>query len=128
MWGHLAAPPLRQFLNCVKNQSLFSEAFNSKPDGGPVEPVRSIPEAWIIVIVSVSREHLEWQRIIGKNNSMLDVVKKATDTTIFVGRNGRIFIANGDISKAIEAIKKIEKEAHKKGLTDEMTKFLGEKK
>ena len=76
-------------------------------------------------VISVAPEKIP--RIIGKNNSMIDAIRNGTGCMIMVGRNGRIFIANGDIEKAKQTIKRVEKEAHKSGLTDEITKFLGEK-
>ncbi len=63
-------------------------------------------------------------RIIGKNNSMINLIKEKTGSEIIVGRNGRIWIKGGDVAKAEEAILKIEKEAHTLGLTERITKLL----
>jgi len=63
-------------------------------------------------------------RVIGKNNSMVMLIKEKTKTDIYVGRNGRIWLKGGDIDKAKRAILKIEKEAHTDGLTDRITEFL----
>ncbi|MBD3361538.1 RNA-binding protein [Candidatus Woesearchaeota archaeon] len=68
-------------------------------------------------------------RVIGKEGSMVTMVKQATDCNIIVGQNGRIWI-DGEPEKEIlaeEAIKKIEKEAHTAGLTDSIKKFLEKK-
>lgn len=65
-------------------------------------------------------------RIIGKNGSMINLIKRYADVWLFVGQNGRIWI-NGDddgIAIAREAIAKIENEAHIPGLTDRMKAFL----
>ncbi len=64
------------------------------------------------------------QRVIGKKASMVSLIKEETDSKIFVGRNGRIWIKGGDISKAEETIFKIEQEAHRTGLTEEIEEFL----
>ncbi|NYZ79745.1 RNA-binding protein [Candidatus Micrarchaeota archaeon] len=63
-------------------------------------------------------------RIIGKKNSMINLVKEATGCLIFVGRNGRIWIKGEKYAKAAEAILKIEAEAHTSGLTERITEFL----
>jgi len=63
-------------------------------------------------------------RVIGKNNSMVMLIKEKTKTDIYVGRNGRVWLKGGDIDKAKKAILKIEKEAHTDGLTDRITEFL----
>jgi len=65
-------------------------------------------------------------RIIGKQGSMVGMIKQATGCRIIVGQNGIVWV-QGDAKNeliAIEAIKKIEKQAHMTGLTDEIKKFL----
>jgi len=73
-------------------------------------------------------------RIIGKQGSMISMIKQATNCRILVGQNGIVWIS-GDAEMeviATETIKKIEKEAHISGLTDKIKVFLdkrlGEKK
>lgn len=63
-------------------------------------------------------------RVIGKQSSMLNLIKEKTGCNIFVGRNGRIWLKNGDLIKAEKAIFLIEKEAHIRGLTDKIKEFL----
>jgi exosome complex component RRP4 len=68
-------------------------------------------------------------RVIGKKGSMISLIKKYTGCRIIVGQNGRIWI-NGDIEgieKATRAIRKIEAEAHTKGLTTRIEKLLKSK-
>ncbi len=70
-------------------------------------------------------------RIIGKQGSMISIVKEATNCQIIVGQNGRVWIQGEDPKKvrlAEEAIRKIDKESHKDGLTDEISRSLKEKK
>jgi exosome complex component RRP4 len=68
-------------------------------------------------------------RIIGKQGSMVSMVKNATGCNIIVGQNGLIWLSGEpeDEMLAIECIKKIEKESHKQGLTEEIEKFLKDK-
>lgn len=63
-------------------------------------------------------------RIIGKNASMVKLIKEFTESRVFVGQNGIIWIQGGDEALAEKAVKKIEAEAHQVGLTDKMKEFL----
>jgi len=66
-------------------------------------------------------------RIIGKKGSMITLIKKETECQIVVGQNGIILIRGIDPEKvnlAVEAIFKIEEEAHTTGLTDRITEML----
>ncbi len=63
-------------------------------------------------------------RIIGKNASMIKMIKDYTESRIFVGQNGRIWIHGGNEDLAIKVIKKIESEAHTSGLTDRIKELL----
>ncbi|MCI2412365.1 exosome complex RNA-binding protein Rrp4 [Cuniculiplasma divulgatum] len=69
-------------------------------------------------------------RIIGKNGSMVNMVKDATFTRIVIGQNGLIWIDGlpENVIVASEAIALIESEAHATGLTDRITEFLKSKK
>jgi len=67
-------------------------------------------------------------RVIGRNGSMLDMIKAATGAEIFVGKNGRVFLTGGNITLAIKAIRKIDAEAHTQGLTDAVKEFLEKNK
>lgn len=65
-------------------------------------------------------------RIIGKEGSMVMMIKQATGCNITVGQNGVIWIEGSPESeiKAVEAIHFIEKHAHTPGLTEKVSKFL----
>lgn len=64
-------------------------------------------------------------RVIGKNASMLKMIKEKAGVNIYVGSNGNIWIGkNGNVGLAAKAIETIVKRAHLKGLTDEMAKIL----
>lgn len=63
-------------------------------------------------------------RVIGKKNTMIDQIKKLTQTEIVVGLNGLIWLRGGDIDLAEEVIFKIEREAHISGLTETIRQYL----
>lgn len=65
-------------------------------------------------------------RIIGKQGSMVGMLKKATNCRIIVGQNGLVWI-EGEPDKELlveKTIRKIEKESHLTGLTDRIQEFL----
>ena len=65
-------------------------------------------------------------RVIGKEGSMINLIKDETKVDITVGQNGYIWL-NGDFDgekKAEEAIRIIESEASTDGLTDKVEDFL----
>lgn len=70
-------------------------------------------------------------RVIGRNGSMIKMLKNLTKCNIFVTQNGRIWIKGDNIAYErllIEAIHKIEKEAHTTGLTDRIQSFIENEK
>jgi len=79
-------------------------------------------------IIEIS--HSKVPRVIGKSGSMISMLKNYTNTRMFVGQNGRIWIDGEpeDIQLAVEAINMIEKEAHLLGLTEKVKEFLESKK
>ncbi|MBR9706300.1 RNA-binding protein [Candidatus Pacearchaeota archaeon] len=68
-------------------------------------------------------------RVIGKEGSMINLIKNSTNTEITVGQNGFIWI-KGDFEgekRAEEAINLVVKEATSTGLTEKIEEFLGGK-
>ena len=65
-------------------------------------------------------------RIIGKQGSMVTMIKDATKCNITVGQNGLVWIDGEPMNEllAIQAIRKIEKESHLSGLTDKIKDYL----
>lgn len=66
-------------------------------------------------------------RVIGKGGSMINLIKKLTNTRIIVGQNGWIWVSgrNDELEKlAVEAILKVDRESHTQGLTDRVKEFL----
>lgn len=68
-------------------------------------------------------------RIIGKQGSMVSMIKLATECKIIVGQNGLVWIQGEPDAEflAVETIRKIEAESHTAGLTDRIKTFLEEK-
>ncbi|MFX0029747.1 MAG: KH domain-containing protein [Candidatus Hermodarchaeota archaeon] len=81
------------------------------------------------VVISIDPPKIP--RVIGRNGSMIKMLKELTKSNIFVTQNGRIWIKGEDISHErllIESIQKIAKEAHTVGLTDRMQEYIIEEK
>lgn len=69
-------------------------------------------------------------RIIGKQGSMVSMIKKATNCNIVVGQNGVVWIRGlnpDDELVTVDTIRKIESESHVSGLTDRIKAFLESK-
>lgn len=73
-------------------------------------------------------EPVKVPRVIGRNSSMLKQITEATQTTIFVGRNGLVYIKGGNTALAVQAILRICRESHVPGLTERISKMLSENK
>ena len=70
-------------------------------------------------------------RIIGKEGSMIKIIKDHTGCDITVGQNGTILVKGNAIADELfakKAIKFIEKKSFISGLTEEVTKWFGENK
>ena len=70
-------------------------------------------------------------RIIGRNGSMIKMLKNLTKCNIFVTQNGRIWIKGESLAYErllIDALAKIEREAHTIGLTDRMQVYIENEK
>jgi len=74
----------------------------------------------------VTISHSKVPRVIGRNGSMIQMIKNYTNCMIIVGQNGRIWIdgsAEG-IENAVKAIRIIDVEAQAVGLTERLKEFL----
>lgn len=70
-------------------------------------------------------------RIIGKQGSMISMIKDATGCKVSVGQNGLVWVSGEDPKQeliAVRAIEKIEAESHVSGLTDRIKEFLDRSK
>ena len=68
-------------------------------------------------------------RLIGKNSSMLNLIKENLKIDIIIGKNGRIYL-NGDvnnISRAVDIIRFIINNSYKRGLTEKVKEILENK-
>ncbi|OKY78464.1 MAG: Exosome complex RNA-binding protein Rrp4 containing S1 and KH domain [Candidatus Methanohalarchaeum thermophilum] len=67
-------------------------------------------------------------RVIGKNASMISMLKRETNCDLYVGQNGRIWVSGSEcrVNDAINAIKMIEKKSNISGLTDKIRNYLKE--
>jgi len=74
----------------------------------------------------VEVEPVKVPRVIGHGGSMISMLKKETNCSIFVGQNGRIWIdgKDDDVELLSKALRKIELEAQRSGLTDRIYNFL----
>jgi exosome complex component RRP4 len=77
-----------------------------------IELIKVLPKDGIIINTNSAKI----PRMIGKNNSMLEVMKK-TGCLIYIGKNGRIWAKGDNSDLVVEAIKFIEENAHKHNLT-----------
>lgn len=66
-------------------------------------------------------------RIIGKEGSMVMLIKNKTGCEIMTGQNGLVWIRGPNKTKAMEAIMMIERDSHTTGLTEKIEKMLDEK-
>lgn len=69
-------------------------------------------------------------RIIGKEGSMVTMIKQYTDCRIIVGQNGIIWIQGSPEGEllAVKTIKEIEEKSHIHGLTEQIKEFLEKNK
>ncbi|MFX0099389.1 MAG: KH domain-containing protein [Candidatus Hodarchaeota archaeon] len=66
-------------------------------------------------------------RLIGKSGSMIKLLNSLTSCKIFVAQNGIVWIRGknpSDERLLVKAIRKIEREAHTRGLTDRVKEFI----
>ena len=79
----------------------------------------------------ISCQSTKVPRIIGKQGSMISTIKEVTGCNITVGQNGIVWISGEDPKMELlveKAIRKIENESHKSGLTETIGQFLEENK
>ena len=65
-------------------------------------------------------------RLIGKEGSMVELIKGKTKCQIVVGQNGVVWLKGEKEALATKAVLMIEQEAHTEGLTDRITQLLEE--
>jgi len=81
------------------------------------------------IVISINPPKIP--RVIGRSGSMIKMLKNLTKSNIFVTQNGRIWLKGENIAYErllIDAIKKIEREAHTVGLTDRISEYINNEK
>lgn len=63
-------------------------------------------------------------RLIGKNGSMLDLLTEGSGCEIFVGKNGRVWAKEGDISELKRIVAFVEKNSYKSKLTNAVEAYV----
>jgi len=65
-------------------------------------------------------------RIIGKNGSMITLIKEYTNCRLVVGQNGILWVQGSSEGELLveKTVREIEQHAHQSGLTDHIKKFL----
>lgn len=66
-------------------------------------------------------------RIIGRQGSMVEMIKEMTGTQIVVGQNGLVWVKGDNEGIAVEAVLTIEQKSHITGLTDHIKSMLEKK-
>ncbi len=70
-------------------------------------------------------------RLIGRRGSMISLIKQYSNCKMIVGQNGLVWFKGNSFeeeSLVLQAIDKIDREAHTRGLTDRIKEFLEEEK
>lgn len=94
------------------------------------EPVLSIREPGLGKIMRgqlVTVTPTKIPRIIGRQGSMVGMIKRETGCQITIGQNGLILISGKSPEEeriAVKSIRKIEQESHTSGLTDRVTEMI----
>jgi len=85
---------------------------------------KKLPEGRLVRVSAV-----KIPRIIGKKNSMVDMIRANTGCEVIAGRNGYVWITGkGDSNLAEKAVRMIESQAHTHGLTDRVAIYLKSQK
>jgi exosome complex component RRP4 len=117
--SYISARDFRETLNY--GDILVAKIANYDESDGNVELTEhSVLRGGIIINISPFKV----PRVIGKKGSMLDQIKNKTNSKIIVGKNGWIWIKDGNVNLTKSSIQKIEREAHTSGLTDKIAKYL----
>jgi len=86
-------------------------------------PAKVLKEGHVIMVSPV-----KVPRIIGKKNSMVNMMQEETGCSIVVGQNGAVWM-NGseeDIELAVSAIREVERRSHVQGLTEKIKNMISE--
>lgn len=90
--------------------------------GGDIDltDVRRLPRGKLVVFPSA-----KIPRLVGKQNSMIDTIKRYGGGDVVVGNNGYVWISEkANIPLILKAMEMVEERAHKRGLTDAIVSFF----
>lgn len=90
--------------------------------GGDIDltDVRRLPRGKLVDFPSA-----KIPRLVGKQNSMIDIIKRYGGGDVVVGNNGYVWISEkANIPLILKAMEMIEERAHKRGLTDTIVSFF----
>jgi exosome complex component RRP4 len=96
------------------------------------DPLLTIKESGLGRITSgkiIKISSIKIPRLIGRKGSMVSMIKRETGCEIIIGQNGIALVSSSSPTNektAIEAIFKIEREAHTEGLTDRVKEYIRE--
>ncbi|MEM3422386.1 MAG: KH domain-containing protein [Candidatus Bilamarchaeaceae archaeon] len=86
--------------------------------------IKRLPKGKIVTFPSA-----KVPRLVGKQNSMLDIIKKYGGGDVVVGTNGYVWISEkANIPLILKVMELIEEKAHKRGLTDRVVDFFEKEK
>ncbi len=106
-----------------KGQILFAKITHvDELNEADINLVRVLPRDGVVITV----DPVKTPRLLGKNNSMLELLRKTTEQ-IFIGRNGRVFLRGEDLETAIEVIRFISEHSHKPNLTEKVSEMIDKK-
>ncbi len=88
-------------------------------DSIDIENINLLPKGSVVQVPSV-----KIPRIIGKNESMLNVLKRNTDSNIIVGKNGWVWYLSKNTHILENAIRIIVKNSQKSNLTNYVDEYL----
>ncbi len=63
-------------------------------------------------------------RLLGRSNTMEKQITDGTGTSMKIGMNGVVWLRGGNIDLAVEAVLRIQEEAHVSGLTDRIAEMV----
>ena len=119
---------LRMYLDI--GDVIQAKILNADRTTNPILTTRDIKrkklEGGLLIYITPKRV----RRVVGKNQSMLNMIKELTKSEIIVGANGIIWINsdNPEVIKIVsEAIKKIERESFTSKLTERIRRFIEDK-
>jgi len=128
------------FINMANDANVFSRNIMYELDYNDIitAKISGVDEVKEVTLDDIKRLHegivikvppVKVPRILGKNNSMVSLIKRKTGCNMIVGNNGLIWIGTkGNVSLAIESIERVVREAHIPGLTSRMEEFLSKRK